>query len=89
MACGLADQWLTRDFLLSDKMAALISSLVTLHISGRTDLAIAFRVPSSLSDDIRADIYIPFIERAFLLNQGGNLGFICRDRWMKTAMAVR
>ena len=32
----------------------------------------------------RADIYIPFIERS--LNQlcdGGKLGFICADRWMK------
>jgi hypothetical protein len=32
----------------------------------------------------RADIYIPFIERSLLsLNQGGKLGFICADRWMK------
>lgn len=32
----------------------------------------------------RADIYVPFIERSLLsLNQGGKLGFICADRWMK------
>lgn len=32
----------------------------------------------------RADLYIPFIERSLLsLAQGGNLGFICADRWMK------
>ena len=32
----------------------------------------------------RADIYIPFIERSLtLLSQGGRLGFICADRWMK------
>lgn len=32
----------------------------------------------------RADIYIPFIERSLtLLKQGGQLGFICADRWMK------
>ena len=32
----------------------------------------------------RADIYIPFIERSLsLLNEGGILGFICSDRWMK------
>ncbi len=32
----------------------------------------------------RADIYIPFIERSLgLLEQGGVLGFICADRWMK------
>lgn len=32
----------------------------------------------------RADLYIPFIERSLLLLcQGGNLGLICADRWMK------
>ena len=32
----------------------------------------------------RADIYIPFIERSLtLLSDGGHLGFICADRWMK------
>lgn len=32
----------------------------------------------------RADIYIPFIERGLtLLKEGGQLGFICADRWMK------
>jgi len=32
----------------------------------------------------RADLYIPFIERSLKsLNEGGQLGFICADRWMK------
>ncbi|MGV1098874.1 Eco57I restriction-modification methylase domain-containing protein [Thiovibrio sp. JS02] len=32
----------------------------------------------------RADLYIPFIERSLsLLADGGTLGFICADRWMK------
>lgn len=32
----------------------------------------------------RADIYIAFIERSLsVLEKGGNLGFICADRWMK------
>ena len=32
----------------------------------------------------RADLYIPFIERSLqLLSEGGALGFICADRWMK------
>lgn len=32
----------------------------------------------------RADLYIPFIERSLLvLVEGGSLGFICADRWMK------
>lgn len=32
----------------------------------------------------RADIYVPFIERSLQsLSEGGHLGFICADRWMK------
>lgn len=32
----------------------------------------------------RADIYIPFIERSLsVLSDGGSLGFICANRWMK------
>ncbi|MEZ5478154.1 MAG: Eco57I restriction-modification methylase domain-containing protein [Thiolinea sp.] len=32
----------------------------------------------------RADLYIPFIERSLnVLSDGGVLGFICADRWMK------
>lgn len=32
----------------------------------------------------RADLYVPFIERSLrLLGEGGELGFICADRWMK------
>jgi hypothetical protein len=32
----------------------------------------------------RADLYIPFLERSLLmLAEGGSLGFICADRWMK------
>lgn len=32
----------------------------------------------------RADLYIPFIEHSLrMLAQGGALGFICADRWMK------
>lgn len=32
----------------------------------------------------RADLYIPFIERSLSsLKKGGQLGFICADRWMK------
>jgi hypothetical protein len=32
----------------------------------------------------RADLYVPFIERSLnSLGKGGQLGFICADRWMK------
>ncbi len=34
----------------------------------------------------RADIYVPFFERSLTaLNPGGQLGFICSDRWMKNS----
>ena len=36
----------------------------------------------------RADLYVPFIERSLsMLANAGSLGFICSDRWTKTAMA--
>jgi hypothetical protein len=32
----------------------------------------------------RADLYVPFMERSLqLLNHGGQMSFICSDRWMK------
>ena len=32
----------------------------------------------------RADLYVPFIEKGLLLlRDGGNLGYICADRWMR------
>ena len=38
----------------------------------------------------RADLYIPFIERSLgLLTEGGQLGFICADRWMKNRYGGR
>ncbi len=38
----------------------------------------------------RADIYIPFIEQSLsLLAPGGQLGFICADRWMKNRYGGR
>ena len=34
----------------------------------------------------RADIYVPFFERSLTaLNPGGQLGFICSDRWLKNS----
>ena len=38
----------------------------------------------------RADIYVPFIEQSLcLLGEGGKLGFICADRWMKNRYGKR
>ncbi|MEO5347656.1 MAG: Eco57I restriction-modification methylase domain-containing protein [Magnetococcus sp. YQC-9] len=46
-------------------------------------LIAAYRARYSTLYD-RADLYVPFIERSLsLLAPGGNLAFICADRWMK------
>ncbi|QCU78671.1 SAM-dependent methyltransferase [Citricoccus sp. SGAir0253] len=38
----------------------------------------------------RADIYVGFYERALsLLNEGGRLGYICADRWMRNQYGAR
>lgn len=38
----------------------------------------------------RADIYVGFYERSLgLLSEGGKLGFICADRWMRNAYGKR
>lgn len=38
----------------------------------------------------RADLYVPFIERSLdALGPGGQLGFICADRWMKNRYGTR
>jgi hypothetical protein len=87
-AAMLADQWLVQgDFLL-------------VHHTGKSDFVVGNPpyvrhelIPSSLSAEYRkryptmydrADLYIPFIERALsLLAEHGSLGFICADRWLK------
>ena len=46
-------------------------------------LMTAYRVRYATIYD-RADLYIPFIERSLTqLDEGGQLAFICADRWMK------
>lgn len=84
----LADHWLVQgDFLLID-IPRPFDVVVGNPPYVRQEL-----IPASLLDAYkkryhtiydRADLYIPFIERSLsLLNKGGNLGFICSDRWMK------
>ncbi|MDO5580899.1 MAG: TaqI-like C-terminal specificity domain-containing protein [Planctomycetia bacterium] len=84
----LADQWMIQgDFLLKaikDKFS---------FIAGNPPYLRQERIPEPLLMEYRrrycsmfdrADLYVPFIERSLsLLSQGGILGFICADRWMK------
>lgn len=88
IADGLADAWLLRgDFLLTDLPARFD------YVVGNPPYVRQELIPDALVAEYRAryrtvydraDIYIPFIERSLdLLGEGGVLGFICADRWMK------
>lgn len=87
-AVALANQWLMQgDFLLA-RLDGEFDFVVGNPPYVRQEL-----IPSQLLTEYRsryqtmydrADIYIPFIERSLtVLSTGGNLGFICADRWMK------
>jgi len=87
-AHGLASQWLIQgDFLLTPFEGSFD------FVVGNPPYVRQELIPAPLLAEYRslyttiydrADLYIPFIERALLLlAQGGALGFICADRWMK------
>jgi len=87
-AIALADRWLVQgDFLLAP-LEGQFDFVVGNPPYVRQEL-----IPAPLLAEYRgryqtmydrADIYIPFIERSLsVLAKGGNLGFICADRWMK------
>lgn len=85
---AVADSWIVHDDFLSAPFDTRFS-----HVVGNPpyirlenlpkDLLRAYRARwRSLFD--RADLYVAFIERSLgLLSDGGRLGFICADRWMK------
>ena len=87
-AASLADVWLVRgDFLL----VALPDAFDV--VVGNPPYVRQELIPAALLAEYRsryttlydrADLYIPFIERSLrCLADGGVLGFICADRWMK------
>lgn len=84
----LLDHWLVHgDFLLAPMESEFD------YIVGNPPYVRQELIPSALLGEYRrrfstlydrADLYIPFIERSLrLLAQGGQLGFICADRWVK------
>lgn len=87
-AASLLDAWLMHDdFLLADLR-------LPVHVVvGNPPYVRHELIPDALITEYRnrystifdrADIYVPFIERSLnLLCDGGKLGFICADRWMK------
>lgn len=87
-AVRLADAWLIRgDFLLTPLDGAFDV------VVGNPPYVRQELIPDQLLSEYRAryksvydraDLYVPFIERSLsLLVSGGNLAFICADRWMK------
>lgn len=87
-AARLCAVWLKQgDFLLADLPRGFT------HVVGNPPYVRQESIPDILMSEYRkrfktiydrADIYVPFIERALdLLEQDGQLGFICADRWMK------
>lgn len=87
-AMALADRWLSQgDFLLAPLEGEFD------FVVGNPPYVRQELIPAPLLTEYRsryqsmydrADIYIPFIERSLsVLSDGGSLGFICADRWMK------
>ena len=94
IAEALSDQWLVfGDFLLADLPSGfdiVVGNPPYVRQELVPDVLMAeYRSRYSTIYD-RADLYVPFIERSLtLLRQGGVLGFICADRWMKNRYGAR
>ncbi|MDP2824571.1 MAG: TaqI-like C-terminal specificity domain-containing protein [Sulfuritalea sp.] len=87
-ATALADRWLMHDDFLLTPLRGEFDFVVGNPPYVRQEmippaLLVEYRGRYQTMYD-RADLYIPFIERSLsVLSNGGNLGFICADRWMK------
>jgi len=87
-ATRLADSWLVNgDFLLAELPGAfdtVIGNPPYVRQELIPDVLLAAYRERYMTIFDRADLYIPFIERSLMaLAEGGVLGFICADRWMK------
>ena len=87
-ASGIVSRWLTQGDFLLERQNTRFDFVVGNPPYVRPEL-----IPAPLLTEYRrryrtmydrADLYVPFMERALsLLKPGGILGFICADRWMK------
>lgn len=87
-AVSLADRWLMQGDFLLVPLEGLFDFVIGNPPYVRQEL-----IPAALLAEYRsryqtmydrADLYVPFIERALeMLSDDGSLGFICADRWMK------
>lgn len=87
-AASIADRWLSHgDFLLTalpDDFDVVIGNPPYVRQEMIPGVLLAEYRSRYVTMYDRADLYIPFIERSLsLLGNGGALGFICADRWMK------
>ncbi|MBZ5486196.1 Eco57I restriction-modification methylase domain-containing protein [Halomonas aquamarina] len=88
-----SSQILVNTWLLQDDFLLLPDNSQFDFVVGNPPYVRQERIPAPLLQEYRrryktlydrADIYVPFMERSLsLLNNGGHLGFICADRWMK------
>jgi hypothetical protein len=90
-AAGLARHWVRQgDFLLDPPAAESVDFVVGnppyIRLEAvKPELSIAYRQACPTMGG-RADIYVGFYERGLgALRDGGILGFICADRWMRNA----
>jgi hypothetical protein len=87
-AIALADRWLIKGDFLLIPLEGQFDFVVGNPPYVRqelipTPLLVEYRSRYQTMYD-RADLYIPFIERSLsTLSNGGHLGFICADRWVK------
>lgn len=87
-AVSLADRWLLQDDFLLAELEGPFDAVV-----GNPPYVRQERIPPALMTAYRkryktiydrADLYVPFYERCLdLLGDGGRLGFICANRWIK------
>lgn len=88
VAVGLAESWLINgDFLLVElpgEFDLVVGNPPYVRQELIPDVLLSAYRDRYITIYDRADLYVPFIERSLrLLAQGGHLGFICADRWMK------
>lgn len=87
-AQALTEEWLIRDDFLLCTLPTKFDVVV-----GNPPYVRQERIPAALLEEYRhryrtlydrADLYVPFYERALeLLTPGGKLGFVCSNRWVK------
>jgi len=92
-ARSLAESWLHHsDFLLGESPSAdwVVGNPPYVRLEDVDDLLMKRYRTTCTTMTGRSDLYVGFYEKALgLLKPGGQLGFICADRWMRNAYGQR